>query len=60
MRNHLLDRPLPHQAAGTPADPLPADRLEAIRQRLEEGFYEQPAVVEAIARAIAWEGGLER
>ncbi|MEO6057530.1 MAG: hypothetical protein ABIQ49_11880 [Gemmatimonadales bacterium] len=60
MPNHLLlDRPRAHQAPGAPADSLPADRLQAIRQRLEKGFYEQPAVVEAIASAIAREGGLK-
>ncbi|NBB85942.1 MAG: hypothetical protein GVY12_06945 [Bacteroidetes bacterium] len=49
----------PAQSAGAPRtathacdDSLPADRLRQLKQRIREGFYRQPEVLDDVARPL--------
>jgi hypothetical protein len=39
-------------STGSSPDAMSAEEMRAIRKRLDEGFYEQPEVVDAIAEAV--------
>jgi hypothetical protein len=52
LSNEPRNRPKPVKQAGTSPGAMSAEEMRAIRQRLHEGFYQKPEVVDAIAEAI--------
>jgi hypothetical protein len=57
LSNEPRNRPKPVKQAGTSStdsspDAMSAEEMRAIRQRLDEGFYQKREVVDAIAEAV--------